>query len=65
MTRDLTPTRADLWRLVKSYGSISHAAAAIGVARAEIEAWLGGSKEIPAEHYEALITLIGNLKERE
>ena len=65
MTRDLTPSRADIWRLVECYGSIAHTATAIGVARAELEAWLGGTKEIPAQHYEALLTLIGKLEEPE
>jgi hypothetical protein len=60
MTRDLTPSRADLWRLVQNYGSISHAARAIGITRDEMEVWLSGKKEIPMEYYDALLALIGN-----
>ena len=58
MTRDLTPTRADLWRLVERYGSIAHAATAIGVAQDEMRAWLTGKIEIPLEYYDRLLALI-------
>ena len=58
MTRDLTPTRADLWRLVERYGSIAHAAMAIGVAQDEMRAWLTGKIEIPLESYDRLLALI-------
>jgi hypothetical protein len=58
MTRDLTPTRADLWRLVERYGSIAHTATAIGVAQDDLQAWLSGKLDIPLEHYERLLALI-------
>ena len=64
MTRDLTPTSHDLWRLVEKYGSIGHAATAIGVAREEMEAWLSGRKQIPIECYDALLALVGTRKEQ-
>jgi hypothetical protein len=57
MTRDLKPTSNDLWRLVEKYGSIAHAADAIGVEREELLAWLRGEKEVPLEYYEALVLL--------
>jgi hypothetical protein len=63
MTRDLTPTRADLWRLVEQYGSIQHLASAAGVTRDEMDEWLSGRKEIPIEYYDALLSLVGKLKE--
>ena len=62
MTRDLTPTRADLWRLVERYGSIAHAATAIGVAQVEMRAWLTGKIEIPLEYYDRLLALIEQQK---
>ena len=62
MTRDLTPTRADLWRLVERYGSIAHAATAIGVAQDDLRAWLIGKIEIPLESYERLLALIEQQK---
>jgi hypothetical protein len=58
MTRDLTPTRADLWRLVERYGSIAHTATAIGVAQEDLQAWLSGKVEIPLQYYERLLALI-------
>jgi hypothetical protein len=63
MTRDLTPTSHDVWRVVEKYGSIGHAATAIGAAREEMEAWLSGRKQIPIEYYDALLALIGSRKE--
>jgi hypothetical protein len=63
MTRDLTPTRLDLWRLVEQYGSIVHLARAIGVTRDEMDEWLSGRKEIPIEYYDALLTLVGKLED--
>ena len=62
MTRDLTPSREDLRRLVEKYGSIWHAANAIGVDVAELRAWMSGKKEIPLEYFEALLSLIGDSK---
>ena len=63
MTRDLHPTTADLWRLVERYGSIAHAANAIGVPKEQLDSWLKGTAAIPAEYYDALLTLVGKGKE--
>jgi hypothetical protein len=62
MTRDLTPTRADLWRLVERYGSIAHTATAIGVAQDELQVWLSGKIEIPLVYYDRLLALIERQK---
>jgi hypothetical protein len=58
MTRDLTPNRADLWRLVERHGSIVHTAKAIGVAPDELQAWLTGKSEIPPQYWDRLLALM-------
>ena len=63
MTRDLAPSRRDLWRLVEQYGSIQHLAQALGVSRDVMDEWLSGRKEIPLEYYDALLALVGKLKD--
>lgn len=65
MTRDLTPTASDLWRLVERYGSIFHAAVAIGVSRDELYLWLRGQAEIPYEYFDRLLALLSDIKRPE
>jgi hypothetical protein len=64
MTRDPTPSRYDLRRLVEHYGSITHAARALGVTREEMDAWLSGREQIPMEHYDALLALVAKMKQQ-
>lgn len=65
MTRDLKPTRHDVYRLVEHYGSVAHLAMKLDVTITEVRAWLDGKAEIPIEHFEALLALVGaHLKER-
>ena len=61
MTRDLTPTSSDLWRLVERYGSLYHAATAIGVSRDELYSWLRG-QPIPPEHFDRLLAVVAGIK---
>ena len=58
MTRDLKPTRYDIRRLVEHYGSVAHLAVELGVTTTQMRAWLEGEKEIPLEHFEALLALV-------
>jgi hypothetical protein len=58
VTRDLKPTRLDLQRLVELYGSIEHLGTAVGVRSDELRAWLSGKREIPVEHYSAIMALV-------
>ena len=64
MTRDLTPTRQDLWHLVERYGSIAHLAAALDVTQEEMESWLDGTAAIPLEQYAAILALVAKLQNR-
>jgi hypothetical protein len=65
MTRDLTPSASDLWRLVERYGSIYHAATAMGVSRDELNSWLRGGRAIPYEHFDRLLALLSDIKRPE
>ena len=65
MTSDFKPTSEDIWRLIEKYGSIAHAAIALGVPREDLEAWLNGSKPISWEDYDRLLTLVMGSKSAE
>ena len=58
MTRDIKPSIANLWQLVERYGSLTHAANAIGVEPDELRAWLKGAAAVPQVHYERLLRLL-------
>ena len=58
MTSDFRPTRDLLQQLIEEYGSKMHAALDLGIERAELEAWLSGTKPIPPGFYDRLLTLL-------
>jgi hypothetical protein len=58
VTQDFVPTRHDLRRLVERYGSVAHAARALGVDQHEFAAWLSGAKPMPMAYFDALLTLV-------
>jgi len=62
MTQDFAPTRHDLRLLVERYGSVAHAARALGVDQHEFASWLSGAKQIPIAYFDALLTLVTKSK---
>ena len=62
MTRDIKPTREDIWRAVEQFGSISHLALAMGVSRDDFLSWLHGRSEMPLEKYELMLGVVASQK---
>ena len=60
MTRDFKVTAAAVQLVVEQFGSVTHLAWALGVSKADLDAWRSGTAEVPPDVYEKMVELVAN-----